>query len=92
MTKELECLVTDIAQEATIHELNQIISALKFQLERKQEAEIQKAKQTFINAYKEFRKLAPDEEHYVDICDDFGEFLIQEELFGVMDEEFLRGE
>ena len=92
MTKELECLVTDIAQEATISELNQIISALKFQLEQKQAKEIEKAKQTFINAYKEFRKFAPYEEHYVDIYDDFGEFLIQEELFGVMDEEFLRGE
>lgn len=92
MTKELECLVTDIAQEATVPELNQIISALKFQLERKQEAEIQKAKQTFINAYKEFRKLALHEEHYVDIYDEFGDFLIQKELFDVMDDEFLGGE
>ena len=36
MTKELDCLVTKIVQETTIPELNQIISALKFQIERKQ--------------------------------------------------------
>lgn len=92
MTKELDCLVTKIVQETTIPELLQIVSALNFQLQQKQEKEIQKAKQAFINAYKEFRKLAPYEEHYVDIYDDFGEFLIQEDLFDRMDEEFLRGE
>lgn len=91
MTKEFDCLVTKIVQETTIPELNQIISVLKFQLEQKQKEEIQKAKQAFINAYKDFRKLAPYEEWYVDIYDDFGEFLIQEDLFDRMDVEFLRG-
>ena len=92
MTKELNHLVTKIAQEATISELNQVISVLKFEVEQRQEEEIQKAKQDFIKAYKEFRKLAPNEEYYIDICDDFGDFLIQEDLFDRMDEEFLRGE
>lgn len=92
MTKELDCLVTKIVQETTIPELNQIISALKFQLERKQEKEIEKAKQTFINAYKEFRKLAPFKDCYVDIYDEDGEFWEQKDLFEMMDEEFLRGE
>ena len=92
MTKELDCLVTEIVQKTTIPELNQIISALKFQLERKQEAEIEKAKQTFINAYKEFRKLAPYEDCFVDIYDENGEFVGEEDLFDLMDEKFLRGE
>ena len=92
MTKQLDYLVTEIIQKTTILELVQIISTLNFQLQQKQEKEIQKAKQVFINAYKEFRKLAPYEEHYVDIYDDFGEFLIQEDLFDRMDAEFLRGE
>ena len=92
MTKELDCLVTKIVQETTIPELNQIISALKFQLERKQEKEIEKAKLAFLKAYKEFRKLAPYEEWYIDICDDDGEFWEQRDLFEMMDEEFLRGE
>lgn len=92
MTKELDCLVTEIVQKTTIPELNQIISALKFQLEQKQAREVEKAKQAFINAYKEFRKLAPYEEYHIDIYDDFGDFLIQEDLFDKMDEEFLRGE
>lgn len=92
MTKELDYLVTKIVQDTTIPELNQIISTLKFQLERKQEAEIQKAKRTFINAYKEFRKLAPYEDCYVDIYDDNGEFWEEQDLFDLMDEKFLRGE
>ena len=92
MTKELDCLVTEIVQKTTIPELNQIISALKFQFERKQEKEIEKAKQAFINAYKEFRKLAPYIDCYVDIYDEDGEFWEQKDLFEMMDEEFLRGE
>jgi hypothetical protein len=92
MTKELDCLITEIVQKTTIPELNQVISALKFQLEQKQKEEIQTAKQAFIKAYKEFRRLDPWEECYVDIYDDFGDFLVQEDLFDRMDEEFLRGE
>lgn len=92
MTKELNHLVTKIAQEATIPELNQVISVLKFELEQRQEEEIQKAKQDFIKVYKEFRKLAPNEEYYIDIYDEFGDFLIQKNFFDIMDDEFLRGE
>lgn len=92
MTKEFDCLVTKIVQETTISELNQIISALKLKLAQRQEAEIQKAKQTFINAYKEFRKLSPYEDCYVDIYDDNGEFWEEQDLFDLMDKKFLRGE
>lgn len=92
MTKEFDCLVTKIVQETTISELNQIISALKLKLAQRQEAEIQKAKQTFINAYKEFRKLTPYGECYIDLYDEDGEFLEQRDLFDLMDEKFLRGE
>lgn len=92
MTKELDCLVTEIVQKTTIPELVQIISALDFQLKQRQEKEIQKAKQTFINAYKEFRNLDPFRECYVDIYDEDGEFWEQKDLFEMMDEEFLRGE
>lgn len=92
MTKELDCLITKIVQETTIPELLQIISALNFQLQQKQEKEIQKAKQAFINAYTEYRKLDPYKSCYVDIYDDDGEFWEQKDLFEVMDEEFLRGE
>ena len=91
MTKELDCLVTKIVQETTIPELHQVISALKFQLEQRAR-EVEKAKQAFIKAYKEFRKLAPYEEYHIDIYNGFGDFLIQEDLFNKMDEEFLRGE
>ena len=92
MTKELDCLITKIVQETTISELNQVISALKIQLEQKQAREIEKARQTFLKAYKEFRKLAPYVDCYVDIYDDHGDFLMQKDLFEIMDEEFLRGE
>ena len=44
MTKELDCLIAKLAQETTIPELLQIISALNFQLQQKQEKEIQKGK------------------------------------------------
>ena len=92
MTKELDCLIAKIAQETTIPELLQIISALNFQLQQKQEKEIQKAKQTFINAYTEYRKLDPYKARYIDIYDEDGEFWEQKDLFEMMDEEFLRGE
>ena len=88
MTKELDCLVTKIVQETTIPELLQIISALNFQLQQKQEKEIQKAKQAFINAYKEYRMLDSYESCYVDIYDDNGEFYSQEDLLKLMDEKF----
>lgn len=92
MTKELDCLIAKLAQETTIPELLQIISALNFQLQQKQEKEIQKAKQAFINAYTEYRMLDPYESCYVDIYDDNGEFYSQEDLLKLMDEKFLRGE
>jgi hypothetical protein len=92
MTKELDCLVTEIVQKTTTAELNQIVSALKLKLAQRQEAEIEKAKQTFIKAYAEFRKLAPYVDHYIDIYDENGEFWEQKDLFEMMDEEFLRGE
>jgi hypothetical protein len=92
MTKELDCLITEIVQKATTAELNQIISALNFQLQQKQEEEIQKAKQAFINAYKEFRKLVPYEECWVGFGDEDGEYWEERDLFSMMDEEFLRGE
>lgn len=92
MTKELDCLITKIVQETTFSELNQVISALKIQLDQRQAREIEKAKQAFIKAYKEFRKLAPYVDCYVDIYDEDGEFWEQKDLFEMMDEEFLRGE
>lgn len=92
MTKELNSLVTEIVQKTTIPELVQIVSALNFQLQQKQEEEIQKAKQTFINAYKEFRKLVPYEECWVGFGDEDGEYWEERDLFSMMDEEFLRGE
>jgi hypothetical protein len=92
MTKELDCLITEIVQKATTAELNQIISAFNFQLQQREEKEIQKAKQAFIKAYTEFRQLAPYDECYIDIYDNDGEFWDQRELFDMMDEKFLRGE
>lgn len=92
MTKEFDCLITEIVQKTTISELNQIVSALKLKLAQRQEAEIQKAKQAFINAYKEFRKLAPYEECWVGFGDEDGEYWEERNLFDMMDEQFLRGE
>ena len=92
MTKELDCLITEIVQKTTIPELLQIISALNFQLQQKQEEEIQKTKQAFINAYKEYRKLVPYEECWVGFGDEDGEYWEERDLFSMMDEEFLRGE
>lgn len=92
MTKELDYLITKVVQETTISELNQIVSALKLKLAQRQEAEIEKAKQAFVKAYAELRKLAPFEDCYIDIYNENGELLTQEDLFGLMDEEFLRGE
>ena len=92
MTKELDCLITEIVQKTTIPELLQIISALNFQLQQKQKEEIQKAKQAFINAYKEYRKLVPYEECWVGVGDEDGEYWEERDLFSMMDEEFLRGE
>ena len=53
---------------------------------------IQKAKQAFINAYKEYRKLVPYEECWVGFGDEDGEYWEERDLFSMMDEEFLRGE
>jgi hypothetical protein len=92
MTKELDYIVTEIVQKTTIPELDQIVSALKLKLAQKQEAEIEKAKQTFIKAYAEFRKLAPYEEWWVGFGDEDGEYWEERNLFDLMDEQFLRGE
>jgi hypothetical protein len=92
MTKELDYLVTEIVQKTTVPELNQVISALKFQLEQKRKEEIQTAKQAFIKAYKEFRRLDPWEECWVGFGDEDGEYWEERDLFSMMDEEFLRGE
>lgn len=92
MTKQLDYLVTEIIQKTTTSELHQVISALNLQLQQREEREIQIAKQAFIKAYTEFRKLAPYEECYIDIYDNDGELWDQVELFDMMDEKFLRGE
>ena len=93
MTKELDCLVTEIVQKTTTAELNQLISALNLQLEQREEKKIQKAKQAFINAYKKFRKLAPWEDCYISFQYEDEEFCWEErDLFELMDEAFLRGE
>ena len=92
MTKQLDYLVTEIIQKTTTSELHQVISALNLQLRQREEREIQIAKQAFIKAYAEFRKLAPYEECYIDIYDNDGEFWDKMELFDMMDEKFLRGE
>ena len=42
MTKELDCLIAKIAQEITTPELHQIISALNFQLQQREEKRFKK--------------------------------------------------
>ena len=83
MTKseQLAALVADMTEE----ECRELGRLLTERADNMRDEEIEKAKKKFIEAYKEFRQLAPIEHLYVDIEDNEGEFWNEIDLYEYLD-------
>ena len=83
MTKseQLAALVADMTEE----ECRELGRLLTERADNMRDEEIEKAKKKFIEAYKEFRQLAPADCLYVDIKDDEGEFWNEIDLYEYLD-------
>ena len=83
MTKseQFTALLADMTEE----ECRELSRLLTERADNMRDEEIEKAKKKFIEAYKEFRQLAPIEHLYVDIDDDDGEFWSEIDLYEHLD-------